>query len=279
MLCIIVENEADVKAFKDFVDTSEPVKPKAEPKASPKPSAAPPAKSPPSPTAAPSISTQPSFAPTGIAGRLFASPLAKKLAAEKGIDLSALSGSGTGPGGRIRGSDVLSAPTGVSGGPRALQFSDIPLTNMRQTIAKRLLQSKQSIPHYYLTVDIEIEELLRYSFKMLNIFYNLFHLFFERLRTQLNEMLSKEKTKISLNDFIIKASALACLQVPEANSSWMDSFIRQYSSVDVSVAVSTDAGLITPIIFGADKKGVKEISSEVKQLALKAREGINRFIA
>lgn len=94
------------------------------------------------------------------------------------------------------------------------------------------------------------------------------------MRTQLNEMLSKEKIKLSLNDFIIKASSLACIRVPEANSAWMESFIRQYSSVDVSIAVSTDAGLITPIIFGADKKGVKEISAEVKELALKAREGI-----
>ena len=94
-----------------------------------------------------------------------------------------------------------------------------------------------------------------------------------RLRAQVNELLSKEKFKISLNDFIIKASSLACMQVPEVNSSWMDTFIRQYSSVDVSVAVSTEAGLITPIVFGADKKGVKEIALDVKQLAQKAREG------
>ncbi len=91
----------------------------------------------------------------------------------------------------------------------------------------------------------------------------------------MNEMLSKEKVKLSLNDFIIKAASLSCLKVPEANSSWQESFIRQYSSVDVSIAVSTDAGLITPIVFNADKKGVKEISLEVKQLATKAREGMS----
>lgn len=86
-------------------------------------------------------------------------------------------------------------------------------------------------------------------------------------------MLTKENTKISLNDFIVKASALACIKVPETNSSWQDTFIRQYSSVDVSVAVSTENGLITPIVFGAERKGVKEISQEVKELAIKARDG------
>ena len=161
LLCIIVESESDVQAFKDFVDTDEPVKTKPESKPS-APTPAPAAKPPPTPQVPtqPSIGTPTAFS-TGVAGRLFASPFAKKLAADKGIDLSALVGSGSGPGGRIRGSDVLSAPAGVSGGPRALQFSDIPLSNMRQTIAKRLLQSKQTIPHYYLTVDIEINELLR----------------------------------------------------------------------------------------------------------------------
>lgn len=86
-------------------------------------------------------------------------------------------------------------------------------------------------------------------------------------------MLSKEQGKISLNDFVIKAAALACLKVPPVNSSWQESFIRQYNTVDVSVAVSTDAGLITPIVFGAEKKGLLEISNDVKALAKKARDG------
>ncbi|CAG2100688.1 unnamed protein product [Medioppia subpectinata] len=254
LLCIIVENEADIQAFKDFVDTSDPLKTK--PKAEAKPSAPSAPKPIPSAASAPSqpMAAKQTFSASGIGGRLFASPLARRLAAEKGIDLNALSGAGSGPGGRIRGADVMSAPIGISGGPRALEFTDTALTSMRLTIAKRLLQSKQTIPHYYLTVELEIDELLR-------------------LRTQLNEMLSKEKMKLSLNDFIIKASSLACIQVPEANSSWMDTFIRQYNSVDVSVAVSTEAGLITPIVFNAHTKGVKEISQDVKQLALKAREG------
>lgn len=94
-----------------------------------------------------------------------------------------------------------------------------------------------------------------------------------RAREQLNEMLKSENTKLSVNDFLIKASALACQKVPQVNSSWQDTFIRQYNSVDISVAVSTDAGLITPIIFGAEKKGLIEISNDVKALAKKARDG------
>lgn len=98
------------------------------------------------------------------------------------------------------------------------------------------------------------------------------------MRQQLNEMLSKEKLKVSLNDFIIKASALACQRVPEVNSSWQDTFIRQYNNVDVSIAVSTEAGLITPIVFEAESKGIKEISQDVKALAAKAREGECSFV-
>ncbi|XP_054165379.1 dihydrolipoyllysine-residue acetyltransferase component of pyruvate dehydrogenase complex, mitochondrial-like [Oppia nitens] len=254
LLCIIVDNESDIQAFKDFVDTSNSVKtkPKTETKASAPPPV--PSKSMPTSLPQPLTTTTTKLSGVGIASRLFASPLAKRLAAEKGLDLSSLAGTGTGPGGRIRGQDVLSAPSAVAGGPRALEFTDIQLTNMRQIIAKRLTQSKQTVPHYYLTVDLEIDELLR-------------------LRIQLNEMLSKEKVKLSLNDFIIKAASLACLQIPEANSAWMETFIRQYTSVDVCVAVSTDAGLITPIVFNADKKGIKQISQDVKQLALKARDG------
>lgn len=93
------------------------------------------------------------------------------------------------------------------------------------------------------------------------------------MREQLNVLLSKEKLKVSLNDFIIKASALACRRVPEVNSSWQETFIRQYSNVDVSIAVSTEAGLITPIVFEAESKGIKQISEEVKALAAKARDG------
>lgn len=253
LLCIIVQNQEDVAAFKDYVPSESSVKPKAAEESSSQP----PVQQTPQPVPQ-NVPQQPAFAaggaPTG--GRIFASPFAKALASSKGLDLSAI-GQGSGPGGRIIAQDVLSSSTTtptnvapVAGG----SFVDIPLTGMRQTIAKRLLQSKQSIPHYYLTVDIEMDQLLN-------------------LRKRVNEMLNKENVKVSVNDFVIKASALACRKVPETNSSWQESYIRQYSNVDVSIAVSTDRGLITPIIFNAESKGVKEISEQTKALAAKARDG------
>ncbi|CAL1288752.1 unnamed protein product [Larinioides sclopetarius] len=255
LLCIIVSNEADIAAFKDFVDSGEAVKPvAAKPSAPPPPSAAPvpsaPPVSPPQPI--PSVSA---LSPGSGASRIFASPLARSLARDKGIDLSGVQGSG--PGGRIRAQDLEGAvPSAPAGMPSAApsQFIDIPMTNIRQVIARRLLQSKQTIPHYYLSVDVKMDRILR-------------------LRAQLNDMLQKDGVKLSVNDFIVKAAALACKKVPEVNSSWMDTFIRQFNSVDVSVAVSTDAGLITPIIFRADAKGLSTISSDTKTLASKAREG------
>lgn len=122
-----------------------------------------------------------------------------------------------------------------------------------QTIAKRLLQSKQTIPHYYLTVDIEMDAVMK-------------------LREEFNKTTQKDDIKISVNDFVIKATALACKKIPAANSSWQETFIREYKSVDVSMAVSTPEGLITPIVFGAEKKGLASISEETKRLASKARE-------
>ncbi|XP_055944924.1 dihydrolipoyllysine-residue acetyltransferase component of pyruvate dehydrogenase complex, mitochondrial-like [Argiope bruennichi] len=256
LLCIIVSNEADIAAFKDFVDSGEAVKPAAA-----KPSAPPP----PPPPAAPVSSAPPVHPPQPVpsapspgsgASRIFASPLARSLARDKGIDLSSVQGSG--PGGRIRAQDlegaVPAAPAGMPATAPSFQFIDIPMTNIRQVIARRLLQSKQTIPHYYLSVDVQMDRILR-------------------LRADLNDMLKKDGVKLSVNDFIVKAAALACKKVPEVNSSWMDTFIRQYNSVDVSVAVSTDAGLITPIVFRADAKGLSTISSDTKTLATKAREG------
>ncbi|XP_071372095.1 dihydrolipoyllysine-residue acetyltransferase component of pyruvate dehydrogenase complex, mitochondrial isoform X8 [Centroberyx affinis] len=199
-------------------------------------------------------------------GRVFASPLAKKLAAEKGIDLAQVSGSG--PDGRVTRKDIESfvppkaapvtaapaaptpaAPTAAPTGT----FTDIPISNIRKVIAQRLMQSKQTIPHYYLSVDVNMDQVLE-------------------LRKELNAV-KAQNIKLSVNDFIIKASALACLKVPEANSSWMDTVIRQNHVVDVSVAVSTANGLITPIVFNAHTKGLAAISSDVSALAAKARDG------
>lgn len=259
-LCIIVEKQEDIAAFADYRPTEvTSLKPQAPPPVPPPVAAVPPTPQPLAPT--------PSAAPAGPKGRVFVSPLAKKLAAEKGIDLTQVKG--TGPEGRIIKKDIDSfvptkaAPAAAAAamappGPRVAPapagvFTDIPISNIRRVIAQRLMQSKQTIPHYYLSVDVNMGEVLL-------------------VRKELNKML-EGKGKISVNDFIIKASALACLKVPEANSSWMDTVIRQNHVVDVSVAVSTPAGLITPIVFNAHIKGLETIASDVVSLASKAREG------
>uniref|UniRef100_F1SMB2 Acetyltransferase component of pyruvate dehydrogenase complex n=1 Tax=Sus scrofa TaxID=9823 RepID=F1SMB2_PIG len=219
----------------------------------------------PQPVAPTPAATRPAT-PAGPKGRLFVSPLAKKLASEKGIDLTQIKG--TGPDGRIIKKDIDSfVPTKAAPPPAAAVpppspgvapvptgvFTDIPISNIRRVIAQRLMQSKQTIPHYYLSVDVNMGEVLL-------------------VRKELNKML-EGRSKISVNDFIIKASALACLKVPEANSSWLDTVIRQNHVVDISVAVSTPAGLITPIVFNAHIKGLETIANDVVSLATKAREG------
>ncbi|WKY11454.1 hypothetical protein Q1695_003205 [Nippostrongylus brasiliensis] len=274
LLCIIVESEGDVAAFKDFKDdgsgaaapaASAPAP--AAPSPPPAPAAAAPAPAPPPPPPPPPQAAAPP-PPSPPSGRASATPFAKKLASEQGIDISGIAGSG--PGGRILAADLAGAPVGAApAGAAAVgatavpitpgtPYTDIPLTNMRRTIAKRLSESKSTIPHYYLTSEINIDTLLKVR---------------EKLNTLLAQGTSGGSTKISINDFIVKASALACLRVPEANSFWMDSFIRQNNTVDVSVAVSTPAGLITPIVFNAHAKGLATIASEVSALAARAREG------
>lgn len=256
LLCILVYNEEDVAAFKNFVDDGSAAPPPPKAAAAPPPAAAPtPAAAPPSP--APPMPAAPAAAPTtGPGGRLFASPLAKRLAAEQGINLAQIP-AGSGPGGRIVAQDLASAAAtpraAAAAGGVAAKYEDISLTSMRQTIAKRLLQSKQTIPHYYLSVDIKMDAVLK-------------------LRAEFNKMMEKDGVKISVNDFVIKATALASKKVPAANSSWQDTFIREYKSVDVSMAVSTPEGLITPIVFSAEKKGLAEICQETKALAAKARD-------
>jgi len=284
LLCIIVASEADVAAFKDFTG-DEAAAPEAAPAVAPQPAPAAQASAAAAPPATPSPAAAPPATPPSAAeapARVFASPLAKTLAAEKGIDISGLSGSG--PDGRIRAVDVQQAsvappttpvaalppaPAPATAAPVAAPtpspapappavpapgatFMDIPLSNIRQIIAKRLLQSKTTIPHYYLSVDVEMDDVLA-------------------LRKELNDALGGQK--LSVNDFILKASALSCLKVPECNSSWQDTYVRQFNSCDISVAVATDNGLITPIVFGADKKGLSSINSDVAALALKARDG------
>ncbi len=205
--------------------------------------------------------------------RIFASPLARRIALNEGLDLSNVSGSG--PRGRIVKRDIeaaLSAPQKVSssttemkmdkkpqadlGLPNDLPFEDIPNSGMRKTIASRLLQSKQEVPHYYVSIDCEIDNLLE-------------------LRKTLNAQSPEGEGafKISVNDMIIKAVALALKKVPEMNVAWGGDFIRRFGQADIAVAVATEGGLITPIIRQADTKGLSTISTEMKDLATRARNG------
>ncbi len=203
--------------------------------------------------------------------RQFASPAARRISSELGVSLSGVAG--TGPDNRIIAADVKeaaeagaknqkisSAPVSSSGPAKVAEISslgdfvDLPNSNIRKVIASRLLQSKQNIPHYYLTIESNVDRLMK-------------------VRSDLNAQLATggESAKLSVNDFIIKAAALACRKVPAVNSSWNEQFIRQYNYVDISVAVSTDTGLVTPIIKDADIKGLTGISQDTKSLAAKAR--------
>ncbi|KRF81813.1 dihydrolipoyllysine-residue acetyltransferase component of pyruvate dehydrogenase complex, mitochondrial isoform X3 [Drosophila virilis] len=222
LVCIIVPDQASIAAFKDFVDDAPAAAPAA---AAAAPSPPPPAAAP-APAPAAAAAAAPAPAPAAPAPSPAAAP------ASQPAQKSAAKAAGAAPGAR---------------------FKDIPVTNMRAVIAKRLLESKQKLPHYYVTVECQVDKLLK-------------------LRAQVNKKYEKQGARVSVNDFIIKAVGVASRKVPEANSAWMDTFIREYDDVDVSVAVSTEKGLITPIIFGADRKGVLEISKNVKELAGKARE-------
>jgi pyruvate dehydrogenase E2 component (dihydrolipoamide acetyltransferase) len=194
-------------------------------------------------------------------GRIKASPLAKKIAADKGVALASLTG--TGPGGRIVKNDVLNAPANghVGGGsiygsgPVAKEGST-KLTTMRSVIAKRLLESKTTIPHFYLEIEVDAKPMLD-------------------LRAQLNDSLGKLKppVKLSLNDFVLKAAAEAVRRVPAVNASFTGDAIQQFADVQLSFAVAIAEGLITPIIREAQNKSLIQISAEAKTLAAKAKDG------
>ncbi|MEO7365584.1 MAG: pyruvate dehydrogenase complex dihydrolipoamide acetyltransferase [Sphingomicrobium sp.] len=198
--------------------------------------------------------------------RLKASPLARRLAEAQGIDLATLKGSG--PGGRIVRADLGTAAGGTTVQPAAaapppqaapVEPGDIPhevvkLSNMRKTIARRLTESKQQVPHIYLTVDINLGALLK-------------------LRGELNAGLAGRNIKLSVNDLMIKALAAALIEVPECNVSFAGDTLIKYSRADISVAVSIPGGLITPIVANANAKSISAIASEVHDLAARAKEG------
>ncbi len=252
--------------------TTAPAPPAASPAAAPpaKPALAP-APPPPSKPSAPA--PQPATAPGGQ--RIFASPLAKRIAAEKGINLASLKGSG--PNGRIVKADVEGAKPGAAPAPAAAPKpapaavprpvftapgdKRVPHTAVRKVIARRMLESKQTVPHFYLSVDFEIDALLA-------------------ARQAINDVARKMGAKVSVNDMVIKACAKALRDHPECNASWTEEEMIQYGAVDISVAVATDRGLITPIVRNADMKGVAQISIEMKDLASRAKEGklkLNEF--
>ncbi|PWJ85747.1 pyruvate dehydrogenase E2 component (dihydrolipoamide acetyltransferase) [Pseudaminobacter salicylatoxidans] len=222
--------------------------------------------------------------PASQEGRMFASPLARRIAKDAGVDIAAIKG--TGPRGRVVKADVETAiagggakaapsvaPAATAPAPKAMSdeqvlklfeegsYELIPHDGMRKTIARRLVEAKSTIPHFYLTLDCEIDALLA-------------------LRTQLNAAAPTRKTdkgdvpayKLSVNDMIIKAMALALRDVPTANVSWTESAMVQHKHSDVGVAVSIPGGLITPIVRKADEKSLSTISNEMKDLAARARE-------
>ena len=220
--------------------------------------------------AAPAPVPAPAAAPVVAGNRVIASPLAKRLAAEKGIDLSTIKGSG--PNGRIVRADLegtaapaaapASAPAAApvaAATPAPVPDFGIPYTaaklnNVRKTIARRLTEAKQTIPHIYLTVDVRLDALLK-------------------LRAQLNTALEASGVKLSVNDLLIKALAKALVQVPKCNVSFAGDELRSFKRADISVAVAAPSGLITPIIVDAGSKSVSAIATEMKALAAKARDG------
>ena len=212
------------------------------------------------PAATPAPPAQEAVAPVATSGRVKASPLAKRLAEEAGVDIARVPGSG--PGGRIVKRDVEAAKSSGVAAPVAapatwasdgVEFEDIPVSQMRKTIAKRLVTSIGPVPTFYLTMDIDMGRVME-------------------ARKSINGMLEKDGMKISINDIVLKATAAALRQHPNCNAQWHDGFIRRYNSVHLAVAVAIEDGLITPVVRNAHAKGLVQISTEVRELAGRARE-------
>ena len=265
-IAVMLEEGEDAAAAEAAAQTAAQTAPAAVPEASPEPLPAVESAPPPQPAPA---------APKSNDARVFASPLAKRIAADAGIDIGAISGSG--PHGRVVKRDVDAAIAGGVAAPAAAPsaaplapaapapaqlpvvaggYTEVPHNNMRKVIARRLQESKQTVPHFYVTMECEVDKLLA-------------------MRKDLNARAEAtgEDYKISVNDFIIRAAAFAMKKVPEVNASWTDEAMLLYNDIDISVAVAIDGGLITPIVRNADQKGLAVISNEMKDLAARAREG------
>jgi len=262
-IAVLLEEGEDASAIKDTGSA-----PAAKPAAKPEPTAeAAKPEARPEPAAAPKPAAPPPAAKSSTGGRIFVSPLARRLAEQGGLDLARITGSG--PNGRIvkadveaaaKGGQAKAAPAPQAAGPRpvAPQFARsredtlVPHNNIRKVIARRMTESKQNIPHFYLTVECRIDALLD-------------------ARRQLNG--KSEKIRVSVNDLIIKAAGVALRDYPDVNASWSDEGMVIHGGIDVSVAVATERGLITPIVKDADMKGLAQISAEMRDLAKRAREG------
>lgn len=262
-IAVYVEESNDVAAFENFTaeDAGEgeakPAESKEEPKQESKEESKDTSKE---SKAAPAKSESKSSSTPKPSGRIIASPLAKTIALEKGISLKNVKGSG--PNGRIVAKDLENIKESAAAAPAAAaaaaapvgaSYTDTPLTNMRKTIASRLLQSTQQSPSYIVSSEMSVSKLLK-------------------LRQSLNAS-AEDRYRLSVNDLLIKAIAKASLRVPEVNSAWLgeQGVIRTYNYVDVSVAVATPTGLITPIVKNADTKGLATISAEIKDLGKRAK--------
>ncbi|EHK24452.1 uncharacterized protein TRIVIDRAFT_110679 [Trichoderma virens Gv29-8] len=251
-IAVLVEEGTDIAAFESF---------SLEDAGGSAPAPAAKKDSEPAPQSTPASTPQSSSAPEQYAsqGRIQTSldrepnavPAAVRLARSSGISLDGVKG--TGKGGKITEEDVKKLVASPAVAAPGATFEDIPISGMRKTIANRLQESTQTNPHFYVTSSISVSKLLK-------------------LRQALNTS-GEGKYKLSVNDFLIKAMGIASKKVPAANASWRGDVIRQFSTVDVSVAVSTPTGLITPIVTGVEGRGLESISAKVKELAKKARDG------
>ncbi|MDF2142391.1 2-oxo acid dehydrogenase subunit E2 [Paenirhodobacter sp. CAU 1674] len=230
------------------------------------------------PAAAPAAAASPApAAPKADGARVFASPLARRIAADKGLDLASIKGSG--PHGRIVKADVegsTAAPKAAAPAPAApvasapaapapvsassvaklyegRAYTEMPLDGMRKTIAARLTEAKQTIPHFYLRREVRLDALMAF-------------------RAELNSKLEARGVKLSVNDFIIKACALALQAVPDANAVWAGDRVLKMKASDVAVAVAIEGGLFTPVLFDAEAKSLSKLSNEMKDLAKRARD-------
>jgi pyruvate dehydrogenase E2 component (dihydrolipoamide acetyltransferase) len=207
--------------------------------------------------AAPAAAAAPAPVVDQTGGRAFASPLARKMARERNLSLASVVG--TGPGGRIVRRDLESLPAGGAAAPApvasvavapAAGNTEIPLTGMRKAIARRLTESKSTVPHFYLTTECKVDALLA-------------------MREQINAV---STVRVSVNDLVVKAVAAAFIDVPDANVTWGETALIKHGSVDISIAVSTEGGLVTPVVRNVTAKSVTAVSEEIKDLASRAQD-------